>query len=44
MVDVDGFSTRSLEILLGCQEYPEGTFALKIEATLIRRRAEERTA
>ena len=39
MVDVDGFSTRSLQILLDCQEYPEGTFALKLEAELIRRRA-----
>jgi hypothetical protein len=39
MVDPAGFSTRSLQILLGCQEFPEGTFALKIEAELIRRRA-----
>lgn len=39
MVDVDGFSTRGLSILLGCQEYPEGTFALKIEAELTHRQA-----
>lgn len=39
VVDVDGFSTHSLEILLRCQEYPEDTFALKIEAELLRRRA-----
>jgi hypothetical protein len=38
VVDVDGFSTDSLRLLLACQEYPEGTLALKIEAELTHRR------
>jgi hypothetical protein len=42
MFDPAGFNTESLRILLNCQEYPEGTMALKIEAELIRRRAEGR--
>jgi hypothetical protein len=31
--------TASLRILLHCQEFPEGTLALKIEAELMHRRA-----
>jgi hypothetical protein len=37
--DPAAFTSRDLRILLGCQEYPEGTLALKIEAELLMRLA-----
>lgn len=39
MLNVSGFSTPSLKILLGLQEYPEGDFAEAIELELTIRRA-----
>lgn len=39
VADPAEFTSRDLRTLLGCQEYPEGTFALKIEAELLMRRA-----
>jgi hypothetical protein len=39
MTDPAAFTSPELRILLRCQEYPEGTFAVKIEAELMMRRA-----
>jgi hypothetical protein len=39
MTDPAEFTSRDLRILLAAQEYPEGTFAMKIEAELLMRQA-----
>jgi hypothetical protein len=35
MTDPAYFTSPELRILLDCQEYPEGAFAMKIEAELM---------